>query len=406
MSNCNKKYRLSLIKRKQIFFCKIDPKNLFLNNLKSVLFLFLLFNSLFLQGQNINSFSIKSENKNPINKNNLDSIYKNNILCTKYKEVVRLDTLFWKQYPKISLDSIPQLKVINANELAKKALDIKHSEYYTNQPFNLIGTYSESEMRNNTHTSQNIETKVLVYDPGFSSGKLPWAQTEKCYYKYKSADISLSTAEIWMISLVGEYSNLYFSLDYDFLRMYNFPTCNELGGDRRIWSTHNFNSEHDSDDYCYYKAYKKDSAIYVILVSTRSYSIMDKARNFNYNLPKDFVKPVTTEYKYLLINLNTNAIEKTGFYINNSHNSIPFMVTSYETSYKFNGNKYFLNHVKNNSFLLGEYASIRSISFDVDSVVNDPSKVKKIKESQADPRKVNYIDYFIGNNLIIDKIKD
>jgi hypothetical protein len=325
-----------------------------------------------------------------------DSIFKNNPLCQKYAEVVRPDTLYWNQYPKIEIDSISQLKGITANELAKQALDIRHSKYYSTQPFNLIGSYSENEMRNKTTSSQSIKTKVMVYDQGFMSNHLPKAQTEKCDYVIKSPDISPSIADIWKTTLGGEYSNLYYSLDFDFLRMYNTPSSGDLGGDRRIWSTHNFNSEYVSDDFRYYKAFKKDSFIYVILISYRAYSILDSKAASNFHFPKEIKPPLNTEYKYLLVNLNTNAIEKTGFYTI-MLSPVPTIATSYETSYKLIGKQYFLDKITKYDFEYIpniDHISLRGISFQVDSVISEPSKVMKIKESQADPRKVNYIDQY------------
>lgn len=369
-------------------------------------------NSVIIRGQNTNSVNFKMQNNNPFSKHAEDSINKNNPLCQKYSEVVRLDTLYWSQYPKVSLDSIPQLQGRTANEMAKQALDIKSSKYFSNQPFNLIGTYSETEMLNNINSSKNIKTKVRVYDPGFTSNNLVKARTEKYYDLYKSPDISPSVADIWKTSLVGEYSNLYYSLDFDFLRMYNVPFSRDLGGDRRIWSEGRPKDfVYVPDSFKYYKAFKKDSSLYVVLVCTRVYSILDYLNKPNSSLKLNFPKgekPINSEYKYLLVNLNTNVIEKSGYYrivsesYNNSLSSYPNIATSYETSYKRIGGQYFLDQEVIYDYRFGpriDHISLSGISFKVDSVINDPSKVIRIKESEADPRKVNYIDHCISNDI-------
>lgn len=380
-----------------------------LQNKIILIFILTVCNSAIILGQNTNSFSLTVQNDKPLNRHGRDSIqsrkdsiYKNNPLCQKYTEIVKLDTLYWSLYPKVDLDSIQQLKGVTANELAKQALDIKHSKYYSNQPFNLIGTYSEKEMRNNTNQSQNIKTKVMVYDPGFTSNNLPKARTEKCYNVYKWPDISPTIADIWKTSVFGEYSHLYHSLDFDFLRMYSFPGSCDLEGDMRIWDNRK-TFDRVPEDYRYYKAFKKDSSVYVILDCTRRYSILDIAEKpnsgFDLHIPKYIIRPQTTEYKYLLINLSTNAIEKTGYYSGQFVSTIPTGVISYETSYKLIDNQYFLNQVTTNTFEFLpniNHISLSGISFKVDSVINEPSKVIKIKESKADPRKVNYIDHCIS----------
>ena len=380
-----------------------------LKNRTIIFLLFFIVSEMTLFGQNTSSFKFGMKNNSHLNKYQVDSIYKNNQLCQKYPEVVMLDTLYWSQYPKVNIDSIPRLHRITANELAEQTLDIMQSNYYSKQSFNLIGTYSENEMRNDTNISQYIKTKVKVYDPGFTSNSLPKARTEKCDNVYKSNNILPSIPEVWKTTLGGLYSNLYYILDLDFLRMYNFQSSGHLGGDRRIWSAHNFNSEHVSDDYRYYKAFIKDSSIYVVLVSKREYSILDLANKPNssikLNFPKEF-KPVTSEFKYILVNLRTSAIEKTGYYTtdslsnNSSMSSSPNRVTSYETSYKLIGNQYFLDQVSCNNFLFGpkiNLISLSGISFHVDSVVIEPKKVEKISDSQSDPRKVNYLEQYLKN---------
>jgi len=106
--------------------------------------------------------------------------------------------------------------------------------------------------------------------------------------------------------------------------------------------------------------------------------------------------------------LRTKAIEKTWYSaVGTDVYGLPCQEISYETSYKLKGDKYFLNHVSNYIFEFSprnNEISLSGISFRVDSVTIDSKKVKKIENSQADPRKVNYIDHFIPkNNLKIDE---
>lgn len=388
------------------FFFENTHKILFLKHKIILIFILTVCNSVSILGQNINSVNFKMQNSNPYSKHALDSINKNNPLCQKYREVVRLDTLYWSQYPQVRIDSIPQLKGKTANEVAKQALDIKSSKYFSNQPFNLIGTYSETEMRNSTNSPNTVKTKVRVYDPGFKSNNLPKARTEKYCDLYKSPDMTPTVADVWKTKLGGEYSNLYYSLDFDFLRMYNVPSSRDLGGDRRIWSEGRPKDLfYVPDSFKYYRAFKKDSLLYVVLVYTRVYSMLDYFNKPNsslkFNVPKG-EKPINSEYKYLLVNLNTNTIERTGYYSSEFQSTVPISATSYETSYKIFGNQYFLKQVTKNTFefLPGvNHISLSGISFQVDSVVNEPSKVIKIKDSQADPRKVNYVDQCISNDI-------
>jgi hypothetical protein len=331
-----------------------------------------------------------------------DSIYKNNPLVKRYKEVVKLDTFYWSQYPQIDIDSIDLLKGVTANDLAKQVLNTKQSKYYSNKPYNLIGTYNEGEFRDNLKPVQNIETKVTVYDESFISDKLPKAQTDECKYIYKSPDINYSTADLLKTSLGGLYSNLYNTLDLDFLRMYDFQYTDEFGVDRRLW----WNRPPKftviiPDDYKYYRAYKKDSSIYVILISNGECSLMETMSKPNSPIiisgTKDIPKDTLRVYKYLLVNLNTNAIEKTGYYRYQSLKH-PYNVSSYETTYKLIDGKYYLNQVNKNEFVCIpniNHISLNGQYFRVDSVITDPLKVKKIKSSQVEPRRVNYIDQFI-----------
>ena len=184
--------------------------------------------------------------------------------------------------------------------------------------------------------------------------------------------------------------------------MYNFQYKEELGADRRIWWNRPKNfTVLIPDDYKYYKAYKKDSSIYVILVSTGECSLIETMSKHNSGIkisgPKDIPRDTLREYKYLLVNLNTNAIEKTGYYHYQSDQN-PFNVSSYETSYKLIEGKYYLSQVNKNEFVCIpniNHISLNGQYFKVDSIITDPVKVKKIKSSQIEPRKVNYIDQFI-----------
>lgn len=357
---------------------------LFLSVIKTTLF-----------AQNTSSFSLKTENKIPMSFHEKDSIYKNNPLCQESDKIVGLDTLYWSKYPEVKLDSIPQLKLVSANEMAKRALDIKHSPYYPQKPFNLLGTYRENEMRNDTMSTQHINTKVKVYDPAFTGNILPKAQTEKCNSVYQAPNRTDDLLDTHKNMYGGPYSNLYYALDLDFLRMYDYPGSNEMGGDRRLWDNRK-HITYAKEDYRYYKAFKHDNNIYVVLVSTRKYSQHDylpdsiKAR-----LPKNMNKPENNEYKYLLINLTTNSIEKAGYYKIQSESSLPINIDSFEASYKLIGNQYFLDNVTKHNFEFSpriNHISLSGFSFHVDSVIYETPKVKEIKESEADPRNVNYID--------------
>lgn len=364
--------------------------------------------TLLLWGQT-SSFSFQARNQK-LSTHIIDSIFINNPLCQKYNEATRLDTLYWNQYPSVSLDSISLLKEVTANELFRKALDFKQSGYYSDRPFNLLGTFRETEYRNDSNTLQNIKTKVNVYDPGFTKGNLVKAQTQKCEEVYKSPDYPFSILDGYKNALGGAYSNLYYILDLDFIRMYNIPYSPELGPDKRIWSTHNFNPKLGQDIFRYYKAFKKDSSIYVVLVNNRKYSIMDRVLDPKSKIkvvgisPKNNQKDVTKVFKYALINLRTNTIEKTGYYINSipdSSSIFPSFVTSYEASYKLIGDKYYLEQVSLNDFLFNpkiDHISLSGIFFRVDSVITAPEEVKKIRDSEADPRKENYLEQHLKNN--------
>jgi hypothetical protein len=237
------------------------------------------------------------------------------------------------------------------------------------------------------------------------------ARTQKCEVANKSSDFKGSLFDFYMNILGGLYSNLYYILDLDFLRMYNMPYSSELGPDKRIWSTHSFNSINDIDNYNYYKAFKKDGSIYVVLVSEREFSIIDRLSNRSNDsirclksghseyIPKDVQKVL----KYVVVNLRTNTIEQSKYYhisLPDSSTTFPNMVTSYETSYQLVEDKYYLKNVCLNNFLFGtniDHISLSGISFQVDSVITDPKKIEKIKDSEADLRKVNYLEQYLKN---------
>ncbi len=375
--------------------------------MKIIFLLIIYLSALSITGQNEHIVNIKVQNNNVVSSLPIDSLSIN--LLYRYSKFVQLDTLYWSIYPQLDIDSIIKLQGKSANDLAKLVLNIKQSIYYSKQAFNLVGSYSENEMRNDTISTEQIKTKVLVYDHGFNSNQPILTHTENCDFVHKSPNISPTVYDTWTKSLGGEYSNLYYSLDLDFLRMYNCPYSKELGVDRRIWSKRDEKSElHVPDDFKYFKAYKKDSSNYLILVSSRTYSMIDQKRKnpkVTINVSKEN-EDISNIFKYLLINLNTNSIEKTGHFTISTINSIPISITSYETSYKLVGNQYFLNHVSNNTlrFLPKiNHIDLRCISFNVEKVINEPLKVIKIKESKADPRNVNYIDQFINNNLKINE---
>lgn len=109
------------------------------------------------------SFSFKAENPK-LSRHIEDSIFINNPLCQKYVEMAKLDTFWWERYPKIDVDSIFFLRENSANELFNQTLDFKSSDSYSNIPFNLFGTYYESEYKNDTNIFQNVKSKVMVYD--------------------------------------------------------------------------------------------------------------------------------------------------------------------------------------------------------------------------------------------------
>jgi hypothetical protein len=349
------------------------------------------------------SFSFKAENPK-YSKHEEDSIFNSNPLCQKYVEIAKSDTFYWNQYPSVTLDSIPLLYKKSANELFNQSLDFKHSGNYSNHPFNLLGTYYETEYKNDTNTFQNIKTKVKVFDEGFTSDNLIKTRTQQCDELFKSPDFHNSLFDSYMHGLGGNYSNLYYLLDLDFLRMFNTPYSDELGGDRRKWSKNKGSGYEKTDNYNYLKAFTKDSSTYVVLISEHDYCIFDQIQKrsslkyINQGNSDPFPKDVQKVVKYVVINLNTNAIEETKylqFSFRDSSSIFPNQAESYETSYYLKDGKYYLRKVHLNRFRFSpriDDISLSGISFHVDSVVTAPGTVEKIKDSQADNRKENYFD--------------
>jgi hypothetical protein len=381
--------------------------NIFLIRSKIYAFAFLIFifcNTI-ICGQT-NSFQFGFENQ-LLDKKTKDSIFENNELCQRYLEVASLDTFFWNKFPTINFDDIPILKKITANDLFKHAVELKKTFFYNKEPFNLFGTYSETEYRNNLNTFQNLKTKIKVYDSGFNKNQLVNATTQYCEEVNKSPDFQGSIFDSFITTLGGTYSNLYYVLDLDFLRMYNVPYSDKLGGDRRIWTADNLKNESGNEDYNYYKAFKMDSSIYVVIVNKKEYSNMNrlsKRPSMNYlGKSENAKKDIQSELKYVLINLSTMAIENTKYYhisLSDSASIYPNRVTSYETTYNLVGEKYYLKNINLNNFLFNpsiDHISFSGISFSVDSVVNSSNKVERIKDSEADQRKVNYLEQYLKN---------
>jgi len=360
----------------------------------------------------ISSFSFKAENPK-LSKIEEDSIFKNNPLCQKYVEMAKLDSFYWNQYPSVSIDSIPLLLKKSANELFNQALDFKQSSNYSNHPFNLLGTYYDTEYKNDTSILQNIKTKVKVFDEGFSSGKLVNASTQECEELYKSPDFHNSLFDSYILGLGGNYSNLYYLLDLDFLRMFNTPSSDELGGDRRIWSKNKGSGYEKTDNYNYHKAFTKDSSTYIVLISEHDYCIFDQIQKRSSMMyikqgnSNPFPKDVQKVVKYVVINLNTNAIEETKYFhfsFRDGSSIFPNRAESYETSYKLKEGKYYLSKVHLNRFRFIaklDDISLSGISFCVDSVITTTGEVEKIKDSQADKRNEDYFD----QNLKRSKLK-
>ena len=383
---------------------------IFLHRFRKGTFTFFCFFScnLLLLGQT-NSIQLEFENQ-LLDRQTKDSIFENNELCQKYFEVANLDTSYWNQYPVINLNEIPILKEITANELLKQAIELRKSSLYNNKPFNLIGTYSETEYRNDLNTFQNLKTKVKVYDSGFNKSQLVNANTFYCEEVNKTPDFKGSIFDTYINAFSGAYSNLYYILDLDFLRMYNLPYSDKLGGDKRIWKTDSFDSDSENADYNYYKAFKIDSSIYVVIVNKQEYSIRDrlyKRPTMKYlGKPENNARDIQTILKYVVVNLRTNAIEKTKYYhisLSDSTSTYPNRVTSYETTYYIEGEKYYLKNISLNNFLFNpsiDHISFGGISFSVDSVITTSNKVEKINESNADRRKVNYLEQFLTNTYL------
>ena len=149
----------------------------------------------------------------------------------------------------------------------------------------------------------------------------------------------------------------------------------------------------------------------VVIVAKREFSMDDYVKKNTKVMIIDNTgrKSITRLFKYLLINLNTNVVEKTGYYridsesYRNSSTLSPYSAKSYETSYRRIGNQYSLDQVLINDYLFRpqiNHISLSGISFQVDSVITEQSKVVKIMDSQADPRKVNYLDYCISQESL------
>lgn len=380
-----------------------------------VISIFSILSSIGVYGQ-ATSFSFKAENLK-LSKTEEDSIFKGNSICQKYYEMAQTDTFYWNQFPSVSFDSIPLLHKKSANELFNRVLDFKQSGNYYIHPFNLLGTYYETEYKNDTSIIQNIKTKVKVFDEGFTSGKLVNASTQECEELYKSPDFHNSLFDSYMLGLGGNYSNLYYLLDLDFLRMYKTPYFDELGVDRRIWSKNKGSGSEKTDNYNYLKAFTKDSSTYVVLISEHDYCIFDKIQKrssmkyFNQGNSDPFPNDVQKVVKYVVINLNTNAIEETKylhFSFRDSSSILPNKAESYETSYYLKDGKYYLRKVHLNRFRFSpriDDISLSGISFQVDSVVTTADKVEIIKSSQADNRKENYFEQNLERSKSMMKLK-
>ncbi len=377
------------------------------------------------------SVSITYQNDHPLSKLAVDSIYDNNEICQKRNEAVKLDTLFWNEHSQLNIDSVASLINISANELAKQVLEIKHSNFYNNEPFNMLGSYSEFDARVDTSDLKKLEhdqtkTQVTIYDQGYFSNSLLMAHTDKCNYVYKSPTKKNSYLDLYMLGLGGEYSNLYLALDLDFLRMFDREYSPDYGGDRRIWDSRKTEMRGGPDDFKYYKAFRKDSTDYVVLISRRSYNTKEEeGKNPHFKFvkldPKDTINfrsrmkdatktgvvtsyylkedtihaPDNLDFKYLLVNLKTKSIEKSGYYTESGDPSRPFSGRSYETRYKMIGNHYYLDQMTKNEFHFNpniNQISLSGLNFKTDSIISDPSKIKKISKAKADPRKENYIE--------------
>ena len=59
------------------------------------------------------------------------------------------------------------------------------------------------------------------------------------------------------------------------------------------------------------------------------------------------------------------------------------------------GNHYYLDQMTKNEFHFNpniNQISLSGLNFKTDSIISDPSKIKKISKAKADPRKENYIE--------------
>jgi len=331
--------------------------------------------------------------------------------------MAKADTFYWDQFASLNIDSIALLHKKTANELFNQTLDFKQSCNYSGIPFNLLGTYYETEYKNDTSTLQNIKTKIKVFDEGFTSGKLVNASTQECEELYKSPDFHNLLFDSYMLGLGGNYSNLYYLMDLDFLRMFNVPTSTDLAGDRRIWSKNKGSGYEKTDNYNYLKAFTKDSSTYVVLISEHDYCIFDQIQKrsslkyMNQVNSDPFPKDVQKVVKYVVINLNTNAIEETKylhFSFRDSSSIFPNQAESYETFYYLKDGKYYLRKVHLNRFRFSpriDDISLSGISFQVDSVVTTADKVERIKSSQADRRKENYFEQNLKRSKSMIKVE-
>jgi len=391
------------------------------------------------------SFNMTYQNDHKLSQQAKDSMYCNNQICKERQNAVKLDTSFWSEYPQINPGSITSLQNISANELAKQVLDIKNSSFYNNEAFNMLGSYNEFDARIDTSdlkkmTMDQANTNVTIYDPGYFSNTLPRAQTDKCQFAIKSPDKKNSYVDLLKLGLGGKYSNLYRALDLDILRMFDIKSSPELGVDRRIWDNRKSFKISGPDDFKYYKAFQKDSADYVVLVSQRIFSAADEMKkngflkyvkmnpedtinNYSrlkelkkdtgftiyYKNPEDTIpKADNMIFKYLLVNLKTKAIEKTGYYTQMGVSSNPSRASSYETSYKMIGNRYYLDQLTHNEFNFNpniNHIELSGVSLKVDSVITAPSKIKKISKVKADPRNETYIDQLIQKEHKLTKNK-
>ena len=363
------------------------------------------------------AFSQNNQNKaidftitnSKINQFSLDSIFSVNQLCQRFNETAKMDSFFWDQYPSINPNSIPLLKENSAHELFKLSLNLKNSNKYSELPFNLFGTYQELEYKNDLNTYQGLKTKVKVYDVGFTKEELVRAQTQKCEELSKIPDFPTSIFDSYMLAMGAPYSNLYYILDLDFLRMYYVPYSDDLVGDRRIWSKNHTSGYDATENYDYHRVFKKDSSIFVVLVSESIYSIFDqmikrKSIQINYNEDSGkYLNDVQKIIKYIVINLNTKSIEKIMHYhfsYNNDTSIIPNLASFYESSYMMKEGKYYLKDVILNKFRFNpaiDDISLGGISFHVDSVISDQKKVERINNHQADKRDENYINQTLRN---------